>query len=281
MYDAIVIGGGPAGLTAASYLARANKKVLLLERTPYGGQAGVLNEIVNYPGLETVTGFELIDTMLRQARSFGAEILYDDAVAIDTEEKTVTSASGNKLSAKSIVLATGCKAKELGLPREKELIGNGLSYCAVCDGGFFKGRTVAVVGKSEKAREAVRYLSPIAAKTYFITSGEGEGSAETVRGRVTELVGMPLSEVVVASEDERRAIKTDGLFVSVGLVPLTHLLTGRVKQDEDGFIITDESMMTTADGIYAIGDIVKKNVRQIVTAAADGAICAQAIIKRK
>lgn len=281
MYDAIVIGGGPAGLTAASYLSRANKRVLLLEKTPYGGQAGVLNEIVNYPGLETVTGFDLIDAMMKQARSFGAELSFAEVVSIDAENLSVTLDSGKTERAKNIVLACGCKAKALGLHGETELIGSGVSYCATCDGGFFKGKTVAVVGKSEKARESARYLVNVAKKTYFITNGEGVEGAETVRGRVSELIGKPLSAIAVTDGGETRVLQTDGLFIVVGLTPITHLIAGKALTDEDGYVIVNNDYETSAKGIFAIGDIVKKSVRQIVTAAADGAICAQAIIKRK
>ena len=281
MYDTIVIGAGPGGLTTAIYLARAGKKVLVAEKMPYGGQAGIIDNIVNYPGLISVTGFDLIDNMMKQASSFGAQFTYDEVVSVDTQEKQVTFLSGKTESAKSIVLATGCKAKSLGLAGEESLVGSGVSYCATCDGGFFKGKTVAVVGKGDKAKESVIYLRDIAKKTYFITTGEGVYGAETINGTVTALLGKPLSAVKIMQNGQESELALDGLFISVGYRPLTHLLSGKVEMDEDGYIIARQDLSTSADGIYAVGDIVKKSLRQIVTATADGAICAQTILRKK
>ncbi len=282
MYDVIIIGAGPAGLTAAQYLARARRKTLVIERFFGTGQTGVINEIVNYPGLITVNGYELLETMRSQALNFGAEFIDDEVTAVDTKEKKVTTLLGNEYTAKAIVFATGCKSRELGLRNEQMLLGRGISYCSTCDGGFYRDRVVAVAGKGAKAIADAKYLSAIAKTTYLITTDEiAVDGITTVSGSVTELNGNPLEEIVVVKTDgEKLTIKVDALFVAVGLNPVTTLLAGLVERDGDGFIVTDEDCETSEKGIFAVGDIRVKKVRQIVTAAADGAIAAAAAIKR-
>ena len=282
MYDAIIIGAGPAGLTAAQYLARAGRKTLVIERFFGAGQTGVINEIVNYPGLKSVNGYELLEIMREQAVSFGAEFIDDEVTSIDAKKKSVTLLSGKEYTAKAIVLATGCKSRELGLSGEQMLLGRGVSYCATCDGGFYRGRAVAVSGKGAKAEADAKYLSKVAKETYLITTAPIEIEGVTViNGSVIELVGRPLEAIVVASEDgEKKTVTVDGLFVAVGLNPLTSLLAGKVERDGDGFILTDENCETSEKGIFAVGDIRQKSLRQIVTAAADGAIAAAMAIKR-
>lgn len=276
-FDVIIIGAGPAGLTAAIYLARANRKVAVVERMTAGGQAGAINDIENYPGVKNVSGYDLIETMQDQAKSFGATFVRGDVSKADLAEKTVTLSRGDTLSANVIILATGCKAKALGVAREDELLGRGVSSCAHCDGFFFKGKVVAVAGGGPKAVEEAKYLASVASKVYFITprGDEAEG-CETVKGRVTELLGTPLSGIVVASGGEEKTLEVDGLFTSVGYLPRTHLFHSYAG--EDGYIDTDE-YCKVADGLYAVGDIRRKRLRQIVTAAADGAIAADDIIR--
>ncbi|MDR0425641.1 MAG: FAD-dependent oxidoreductase [Clostridiales bacterium] len=273
--DAIIIGGGPAGLTAAQYLARAGRRALLFERIPAGGQAGTLPKIVNYPGLASVSGYDLIETMTAQARSFGAQIRYEDVTAVDGERMTVT-AGGSVYAAAVIVLAAGCKSKTLGLSGEDALAkGLGVSYCATCDGGFFRGKTVAVAGGGAKAESEAAYLKNVAAKVYLIAPRPPrvEGVVP-VEGRVTGLSGSPLRAVTVENGEERRELDVDGLFIAAGLVPQTRLLA-RAAADEKGFILTDAWMRTSLPGIYAVGDIRQNSIRQIVTACSDGAIAAK------
>ncbi len=276
-YDAIVIGAGPAGLTAAIYLARAKRRTAVVEPAR-GGQATAVNEIENYPGVKAISGYELISVMREQAESFGATIIRGEVVRCDTEAKTVTLIGGETLCGGAIVLATGCKAKSLGLAGEDELTGKGVSFCAHCDGFFYRGKTVVAAGGGARSKEEAEYLGSVAAKTYYVTpSGEEASGCETVKGRVVELIGNPLKSVVVANGGETREIETDGLFVSVGYVPLSGLF--HAYANEDGYVATDEKMRA-GDGLYAVGDVRAGGIKQIVAAAADGAIAADDIIKR-
>ncbi len=281
MYDAIVIGGGPAGLTAAIYLGRANRKTVVLEPVPAGGQAGVINDIVNYPGFVSVSGYELIGNMMKQAKAFGCEIVYSGAKSVDATAKTVTLSDGKVLEARAIIVATGCKAKSLGLSGEEELLGSGVSYCATCDGGFFKGKTVAVAGFGDKAREAALYLKNIAGKVYYIVrGGDKVEGAENMDATVTALIGNPLHAIeTMSANGEKKTLGVSCVFISAGYTPVTYMIAGQVKTDERGYVYTDENMMTSAPGVFAAGDIRVKNLRQIVTAASDGAIAAQAALK--
>ena len=283
MFDSIIIGGGPPGLTEAIYLARAKRRVAVVERLFAGGQAGVLSVIENYPGFGRVSGYELIDGMTKQATGFGAEFIAGEAVAIERAADgnyKVKLSDGRVLDGKTVVIASGCKARGLGLAGESELVGAGVSYCATCDGNFFRGRTVAVTGYGERAREAAEYLVKIAAKVYLITQDDIEvDGTEKIEGRVTALSGHPLRAVEVACGEKKTELETSGLFISAGYAPVTHYAEGLAELDERGFAVTDESMRTGADGIYAVGDVRKKELRQIVTATSDGAIAATAIIK--
>lgn len=280
-YDTIIIGAGPGGLSAAIYSARAGKSTLLLEKLFGGGQAGMLTNVANYPGFESISGYELLAKMRMQAENSGCEICGLAAIGLDASRREVTVIGGQRVSAERIIVATGCKVGKLGLDREDELFGRGVSYCATCDGNFFKGKTVAVVGEGRRARESADYLKGLAAKTYFITSGEEVDGVEKIQGRVTALYGTPLESIEVKNERGAFIVPVDGLFVSVGLIPQTQLLVGKVELDERGFAITDENMRTSAEGIYAVGDIRKGSLRQIVTAASDGAIAACDVINKK
>ncbi len=282
MYDGIIVGAGAAGLSAAEYLARSGRKTLVIERFFGSGQTGAINEIVNYPGIVKINGYELLEKMKEQALSFGADFLDDEVVKIDCKKKSVTTLIGKEYYARVIIFATGCKSKELGLAGEQALVGRGISYCATCDGGFYKGRNVGVVGNGVKAVADAKYLSALAEKVYLIsTASEDVEGVETINGSVTALLGKPLSGVEVVNENgEKHEIELDALFVSVGLNPVTGLLAGQVERDSHGFVITDDDCESSESGVFAVGDIRVKKLRQIVTAAADGAIAATAAIKR-
>lgn len=289
IYDVIIIGGGPAGLNSAIYTTRAGKKTLVIEHYAIGGQAALTHEIVNYAGVKTATGYELTETMKDQAEAFGTEFVFDEitSLSLEGEIKTVNTEYSGTFSAKNIILAMGAKARELGVERERELTGKGISYCATCDGNFFKGKTVAIVGGGDTALTDVVYLKKMTEKVYIIHRRDeyrgsqslineiktSENVGEILESVVTSLVGTPLETVEVKNRrtNEKRQISVDGLFVAVGNEPQTKLIKDVITL-EDGYIVTDEEMRTNIPNVYAVGDIRKKALRQVITACADGAI---------
>jgi thioredoxin reductase (NADPH) len=291
IYDVIIIGGGPAGLTAALYAARAGKKTLIVENYAIGGQASLTQEIENYSGIKKISGFELTENMRSQAEGFGAEFIYDNIVEISLkgQVKNIKTEYSGEFNSYNIILAMGAKARRLGLEREKQLIGNGVSYCATCDGNFFKDKTVAIVGGGDTALTDAIYLEKLAKKIYIIhRRDEYRGSIrlveqmreypkieEVLDSVVTKLNGMPLESIEVLNKktQEKREIAVGGLFIAIGQEPQTHLVKDVITL-KDGYILTDESMRTNIPGVYAAGDIRYKPLRQILTATADGAIAA-------
>lgn len=278
-YDLIIIGAGPAGLTAAMYGARASRRVLVLDGAFGTGEAGKIINLDNYPGIESVDGLGYLFTLKAQAEKAGATIINRNAVAVDCKGMTVSTRK-ETYEASSIILATGCKSQKLGLANEKELIGYGVSYCATCDGALFRGREVALVGKGKKAEDDAKYLAKIVKKVYYITSDTNyvADNVENVDANVVELVGNPLEKIILS---DGKQLHVPVIFVNIGYLPETSLLLGQVETDAKGYIITDENMHTSANGVYAVGDIRRKSLRQIVTACADGAIAAEHAIRRK
>ena len=290
-YNVIIIGGGPAGLTAGIYAGRAGKKVLLIENYAIGGQAALSHEIVNYSGIKSISGFELTNIIQQQAESFGTEILYDNikSISLEGEIKQIETEYSGKFVADEIILAMGTKERPLGDKREKEFIGKGISYCATCDGNFFKDKTVAVVGGGNTALTDAIYLSKIAKKVYIIhRRNEYRGSPdlaiqikelgveEILSSEVTNLIGEEkLSAIEVSKVDskEKHEIEVDGLFVAIGTIPQNDLIKDEVYL-ENGYIVTDSEMRTNIKGVFAVGDIRKKSLRQVITACSDGAIAA-------
>lgn len=287
MYDVIIVGAGPAGLTAAIYSARAGRSVLLLEGGACGGQMTLTEKIENYPAFpEGVAGTELARLMREQAESFGAELRRERVKELSLADKTVVTRKGS-YSAKKLILAMGASPRPLGVKGEKELAGAGVSYCAVCDGGFFKGRTVAVIGGGDTAVHDCEYLSRICEKVYLIHRRDALRGG----GAALRRISLPNVEFVPCAEAEEfvaengrlaairltngRVIAADGVFIAVGTLPRTELVADRLPLD-GGYIVTDENMLTAAEGVYAVGDIRKKPLRQVVTAAADGAVAALA-----
>lgn len=295
-YDVIVIGGGPAGYTAALYTVRAGLKTLVLESVAPGGQMNETTQIDNYPGFpEGVDGFTLGRQMWESAEKFGAETKFEQVTATELsgEEKNVTT-TGGSYQAKAVVIATGAGHRHLGLSREEELTGRGVAYCAACDGNFYRGRTVAVVGGGNSAAADALLLSRLAKKVCVIHRRDSLRAtkiyhepllqAENVEffwnSTVEQLLGEDrLSGVRLKNVQtgERKELPLDGLFISIGRKPATELFTGQLKLDEGGYIVAGESTETSLPGVYAAGDVRTKNLRQIVTAAADGAAAAHAI----
>ena len=296
VYDVLVIGGGPGGYTAALYAARANLSVMVLEKLTPGGQMGTIDVIDYYPGFpEVVGGFELALQMQKGAQRFGAQTQLSEVISVELggTVKQVRTQDGT-YQARTVVLASGAHPRELGLPGEQELRGRGVSYCATCDGMFYRGKTVAVVGGGNTAVSDVLYLSRLCQKVYLIHRRDQLRAskvyldplqqAENVEfvwdSQVQELLyGDVLTGVQVRHKKtgEIREIPCDGLFVAVGHVPNTELYQGQVELDQAGYVLADETTRTNLPGVFAVGDLRKKPLRQVITAASDGAVAAHFI----
>lgn len=291
VYDMIIVGGGPGGYTAALYAARAGLKTLLLEKLSAGGQMALTTQIDNYPGFaEGIDGFTLAENMQQQAERFGAETELAEVYSLDLQAnpKVIRSSEGTFLG-KTVVIATGASPRELGIPGERELVGRGVNYCAACDGMFYRGKTVVVVGGGNSAAAEAAVLSRIAKKVILVHRRDTLRAtkvyhkpleaAENIEFRwnsvVEELLhgekvtGVKLRNVLTGEESEEAC---DGVFVSVGRKPATTLVKDQLELDDNGYIVTGENTITNIPGVYAVGDVRTKALRQIVTAVADGAM---------
>lgn len=290
IYDMLIIGGGPAGYTAALYAARAGLSVVVLERLSAGGQMALTHQIDNYPGfVDGVDGFTLGDAMYRQAMKFGAESRYTEVLSLELSSEVKVARTGDgDYYGRTVVLATGAGPRELGLPQEQELVGRGIHYCAACDGMFYRNKTVVVVGGGNSAAADALLLSRVAKKVILVhrrdklraekVFHEPLQAAENVEfhwnSEVVELLhGERISGVRLrnVNSGEEEMILCDGLFISVGRKPATQLVRDQLKLDEGGYVVADESTETNIPGVYAVGDVRTKRLRQIVTAVADGA----------
>ncbi len=289
MYDTIIVGGGPAGLTAAIYCAGGGQRVLLLEGGAFGGQMTLTEKIKNYPAFpDGIDGSSLAELMRRQAETLGAELKREKVKEISLENKTALTRKGSYV-ADNMILAMGASPRPLGVKGEKELVGAGVSYCAVCDGGFFKGKTAAVVGGGDTAVHDCEYLSRICKKVWLIHRRDSLRGGEAALRRVAlpnvEFLPRTEADELIAENGhlskirlkDGRVLAADGVFIAVGTLPRTELVAGQLELD-GGYVVTDENMKTSVDGVYAVGDIRKKPLSQIVTAAADGAVAAGAIL---
>ena len=296
MYDIIIVGAGPAGLTAAIYGRRASKSVLVLEAKSYGGQIINTPDIENFPAAMHISGFDFATKLYEQAKELGAEIRFEKVTGISDEgdHKTVTTKK-NSYEAKALILATGSENRKLGLENEDKLVGRGISYCAACDGSFFRGKTVAVVGGGNTALEDALYLADIAETVYLIhrrDSFRGEdATAERLKARenvkfvynsnVTKLnAENKLQSIEITNKNgEVSTLEVNGLFVAVGRIPENQNFAPLIRLDESGYIVAGENCRTNVPGIFAAGDNRVKTVRQLVTAASDGAVAAAEAIK--
>ena len=296
LYDVIVIGGGPGGYTAALYAARANLFVAILEKLSPGGQMGTTDVIDNYPGFpQGVNGFELAMQMKEGAERFGAQTQLAEVTQVELagQVKTVHT-SGGDYQARTVVLATGAHPRELGLPGERELRGRGVSYCATCDGMFYRGKTVVVVGGGNTAVSDVLYLSRLCEKVYLVHRRDTLRASKVYLDPLQKAENVEFvwdSEVKQLLRDqavtgvrvrnkktgEERDIPCGGVFVAVGYLPNTELYRGQVELDEAGYVLADETTQTNLPGVFAVGDLRKKPLRQVVTAASDGAVAAHFI----
>jgi thioredoxin reductase (NADPH) len=291
IYDMIIIGGGPAGYTAALYAARAGLDTVVLERMSAGGQMALTGDIDNYPGFEEgVDGFTLGMKMQQGAERFGAKTEYEDVMRVDFSEKIKKVYTYSKVfEAKTVVIATGANPRELGVANEQALLGRGVHYCAHCDGRFYKDKTVIVVGGGNSAAADALYLSRLVKKVYLVHRRdtlratkiyhEPLMKAENVEFLWNSTVSEFITEKRVTGAKiknnitgEISDIACDGVFVSIGRKPATDFLRGVIELDENGYVVADETTKTSAEGVYAVGDVRTKALRQIVTAVADGAV---------
>ncbi|MBR3972646.1 MAG: thioredoxin-disulfide reductase [Oscillospiraceae bacterium] len=290
IYDMVIIGGGPGGYTAALYAARAGLDTVVLEKLSAGGQIALTAQVDNYPGFEEgIDGFSLGEKMQAQAERFGAQTEYAEVTSVDlnASPKKIESSEGT-FYGRTVVFSTGAGPRELGVPKEQQFVGKGIAYCAACDGMFFRGKTVAVVGGGNSAAADALLLSRVAKKVIIIHRRDSLRAtkiyheplmnAENVEFRwnstVEELLhegkltGVRLRDVLSGEES---ILELDGLFVSIGRKPATALVEGQLKLDKGGYIIAGESTETSIPGVYAVGDVRTKKLRQVVTAVADGA----------
>lgn len=296
MYDVIIIGGGPAGLTAAIYARRAFKTVLVLEEKVCGGQIVNTPDIENYPVVAHISGFDFATRLINQAKDLGAEIVLQRATDITTEGdiKTVFTPHG-EYTARAVIIATGSTARKLGLANEDALIGRGVSYCATCDGNFFRKKNVAVVGGGNTALEDALYLADLAENVYLIIRRDSfRGDASAVqRLKARENVRIIYNSTVTALNADKRlrsieitdktgavsTLEVSGLFVAIGRIPENGEFATAIELDEAGYAVAGEDCRTKTPGVFVAGDNRQKDVRQLVTAASDGAVAATGAIK--
>jgi thioredoxin reductase (NADPH) len=296
IYDVIIVGGGPGGMTAGIYAMRAALKTVLVEMGPPGGQVNLSDAVENWPGDERIGGAELSLKMSRHAQSYGLEIRSDEVAAVEPglDVHTVRLASGECLQGHAVILATGGNPRKLEVPGEKEFYGKGVSYCAVCDGFFFRNKTVTVVGGGDSAIEESLYLAKLAKQVYIVHRRDQLRAGMLLQQRAKaeckiEFIWNSVVTAVQAGADGVCAVKlkntrtgeiselaTDGLFVFIGFVPNNQLVPAGIKKNADGYVVTDDRCGTTIPGIYVIGDLREKYARQIVVAAADGCTAALA-----
>lgn len=293
MYDLLILGAGPSGLTAGIYAARGGLKTAIIEKTSFGGQLALTSEIENYPGFENISGFELAYKMQQQAEKLGVEFIYEEITDLDIvgDVKSVKT-QGNKYEAKAVIIAMGASPRLLGLDKEKALLGAGVSYCATCDGAFFRGKDVAVIGGGNTAVEDAIYLSKFCNKVYIVhrrnefRATKAEINKMTAKQNVELVLSSVVSDIFgeskvegieVTTGEQKKRIDVSGVFVAIGRTPNTELIHG-IDLTDNGYIVVDRLQRTSEKGVYAVGDIVDKSLRQVVTACADGAVAAECVI---
>lgn len=291
IYDMIIVGGGPGGYTAALYAARAGMSVIVLEKLSAGGQMALTHQIDNYPGfVEGIDGFSLAENMQQQAERFGAETELAEVFSLNLQaDPKVIETSEGVFYGKTVVYAAGAGPRELGIPEEQEMIGRGVNYCAACDGMFYRGKTVVIVGGGNTAAADALLLSRVAKKVILVHRRDTLRAtkiyhkplmeAENVEFRWNSAVvqlrhGEKLNAVVIQNlqTGEETVVECDGLFVSIGRKPATELVKDQMALDGSGYVLADESTRTSVPGVFAVGDVRTKVLRQIITAAADGAM---------
>ena len=292
MYDIIIVGAGPAGMTACIYACQARKKVLLLEKSVYGGQIAVANKVKNYPGFEEISGYEYATKLYNQVKKLNPDIKFEEVLQINNNnefKEVITNKNSDK--SKSVIIATGSKNRKIGLNNEDNLIGKGISYCATCDGMFFKDKVVAIYGGGNSAVDEALYLSSIVKKIYIIYRGKefkiDSENLEKLKERknvefilnstIIDIIGDNfLKSILIKNNDNSNEINLDlnGLFISIGHVPVSSMCNNLVNTDKNGYIIANEDCLTNIEGIFTAGDVRIKAVRQLTTACSDGTVAA-------
>lgn len=294
IYDVIIAGAGPAGMTAAVYAARANMSVLMIERGIPGGQMANTEAVENYPGFESILGPDLSNKMFEHAKKFGAEYAYGDIKKIEDGSDVKTIDCGSKqYKARTVIVTTGAEYRKLGVPGEKEFAGRGVSYCAVCDGAFFKEKKLAVIGGGDSAVEEGTYLTRFASKVTIVHRRDQLRAQKILQNRAfnnekvdfiwdticTKINGADGKVASLTLKNKKTGEETDfpvdGVFIYVGMNPLTGAVSDLGILDDEGYIVTNEKMETSIPGIFAAGDVRQKELRQIVTATGDGSIAAE------
>ncbi len=297
-YDVIILGGGPAGFSAGIYAARGNVKTAIVDISMLGGQPSNYLELENYPGFDLIGGYDLMEKFEAHADKFGVEkfpMQEIQKIELNSEIKKIIT-NDKVFNAKTVIIATGAQPQKLNISGEKEFVGRGVSYCAVCDGAFYRDKTVVVIGGGNAAVEEAIYLTRFAQKVYIIHRRDKLRADKIVQERAfknpkiefiwdsiaTEILGTNNVEQILIKNvktGETKELKTDGVFPYIGFSPNVDLINGQIQQNEQGFIKTDEYLNTSIKGVYAIGDVRETPLRQVITAAADGAIAAVSAIK--
>ena len=293
-FDLIIVGSGPAGMTAGIYAKRSGLKTLIIEKNIIGGQASLTYEIKNYPGFETISGMELGMLMQQQAESLGCEFAYEVVNEINLQDKTIKTDSAI-YKGKAIILALGAAARRVGVDNEENLIGKGVAYCAMCDGAFFKGEDVALIGGGNTAIEDAIYLSNICKSVTIVNNLPEFTCQQTLKDELNKVISdknnitihqnsvvnridgedrLSGVEILNTVTNEKTLLNVNGMFVAIGRKPDTDIIQNQIELDKFGYIIADEDMKTSVEGVFAAGDVRVKNLRQIVTACSDGAIAA-------
>ena len=292
MYDIIIVGAGPAGMTAAIYACQARKKVLLLEKSVYGGQIIAADKVKNYPGFEEISGYEYATKLYNQVKKLNPDIKFEEVLQINSnnEFKEIIT-NKNSYKSKSIIIATGSKNRKLGLNNEDNLIGKGISYCATCDGMFFKDKVVAIYGGGNNAIDESLYLCNIVKKLYVIYRGkefkidsinleklkEKDNVEFLLNSTITNITGKDSLESIIIKNNEtnkENTLNLDGLFIAIGHVPVSSMCNNLINTDENGYIIATEDCLTNIEGIFTAGDVRVKSVKQLTTACSDGTVAA-------
>ncbi len=286
MYDIVIVGAGPAGLTAAIYALREEKKVVILEKETIGGKITSSSKVENYPGFKSISGMDFANNLYEQVIDLGGEINIEEVLSIENGKVKKVITDENTYETKSIIIASGSKYKTLNLDNEEELIGNGISFCTVCDGSFYKNKDVCVVGGANSALNSVLYLSKLCNKVYLVVRGPKLKGDKKVIDNVLSLSNVEvlynttvnkyildndeLVGVEVKSNESEKRLDVEGVFLAIGQSPEINYLNNLVKVDENNYVLASEDCITNIDGIFVAGDVRKKEVRQLTTAVSDG-----------